>query len=146
MPQIHLQRNIPYPQPFVYAIVADVERYPEFLPGFRRVRVRRDDASPWEVTQTVGWKGVTTTFVSHASFQPPEIIHIVSTDRPFRRLDQVWRFQTLTSSQTRVRLEAEYELNDRMLGGVFNTLYPTILERGLAAFQHRAVIEWAQSR
>lgn len=140
MPHITLHRDVGFPRPVVYDVIADVARYPEFLPGFQAVRTDGHDGEALRVFQTVGGLGLTTTFLSRASFDRPRTIHIVSHDRPFRTLVQTWSLSEIGPSRTRVRLQADYELADRLAGLVFDRMYPNLLRQGLAALVRRVAV------
>ncbi len=140
MSRIDLARDVPHPQSLVYGVVADIARYPEFLPGFQDVRLEGWDGDALRVLQTVGVKGLTVSFRSRAAFDSPHAIDIRATDTPFRFLDQHWRFDTRPNGVTHVELHATYELKDRLVGRIFDRAFPTILRRGLEAFEKRAAI------
>ncbi len=138
MPQLTLHRDVGFPRPVVYDVIADVARYPEFLPGFQAVRTDGHDGEALRVFQTVGGLGLTTTFLSRATFDRPRTIHIVSHDKPFRTLVQTWSLSEIGPSRTRVRLHADYDLADRLAGLVFDRMYPSLLRQGLVALVRRA--------
>jgi len=137
MPQLTLYRDVAFPRPVVYDVLADVARYPEFLPGFHAVRTDGHDGDALRVYQTVGALGLTTTFLSRAVFDRPNGIHIVSHDRPFRTLDQTWSLTALGPSRTRVRLRARYDLADPLAGLVFDRMFPTLMRQGMSALVRR---------
>ncbi|MBB4266445.1 type II toxin-antitoxin system RatA family toxin [Roseospira visakhapatnamensis] len=137
MPHLTLHRDVGFPCPLVYDVIADVRRYPEFLPGFHAVRTDGHDGAALRVIQTVGGLGLTTTFLSHATFDRPHTIRIVSTDRPFRSLNQTWTLSERGPARTHVRLQADYALADRLAGVVFDRLYPGLLRGGLSALIRR---------
>lgn len=146
MPRIDFERDVPYPQALVYGVVADIARYPEFLPGFQNVRLEGWDGDDLRVLQTVGVKGLTVSFQSRAAFDPPHAIDIRATEKPFRFLDQHWRFATRPNGVTHVSLHAAYELNDRLVGRIFDRAFPIILKRGLEAFERRAALMQGRPR
>jgi coenzyme Q-binding protein COQ10 len=143
MAHLHLQRALPFRRAAVYDVIADVARYPDFMPGFKGVRLDgwEDDAdggARLRVVQTVGGGGLTVTFLSHARFDPERRIDIVSRDRPFHHLDQTWRFEDIAGGRTRVHLEADYAMADRLAGMVFERVFPSLLRGGLTAVGRRA--------
>ncbi|SDE71311.1 type II toxin-antitoxin system RatA family toxin [Rhodospira trueperi] len=137
MPTLSLQRDLPYPRPAVYEAIADVARYPEFMPGFKRVRTEGWEDDALRVRQTVGMAGLTVTFLSRARFTEPERIDIVSHERPFQVLSQIWRFEERPNDRTRLHLKAEYGLVDRMAGAVFERVYPGLMRGAMTAIGRR---------
>ena len=140
MTHLTLHRDVGFPRPVVYDVIADVARYPEFLPGFHAVRTDGYDGEALRVFQTVGGLGLTTTFLSRATFDRPRTIRIVSRDRPFRSLTQTWSLSETGPSRTHVRLQADYDLADRLAGFVFDRMYPGLLRQGLAALVRRVAM------
>lgn len=137
MPTLRLQRDMPFPRQAVFDVIADVARYPAFMPGFKAVETLGRDGDTLFVRQTVGAGGLTNTFLSRATFSEPERIDIVSEDAPFRRLQQSWRFEARGDHRTRVHLDADYTLADRLTGVVFNRVFPGLLRNGLTAVGRR---------
>jgi coenzyme Q-binding protein COQ10 len=138
MATLKLQRDLPFPRQAVWDVIADVSRYPEFMPGFKEVKAEGWDGDVLRVRQTVGGGGLTTTFLSRATFHPPERIDIGADERPFECLRQSWRFEEIQPGRrTRVHLEAEYTMADRVAGAVFNRIFPGLLRGGLNAVGRR---------
>lgn len=147
MAHLHLQRAVPFSRSAVYDVIADVARYPAFMPGFKGVRLdgweddpndRDRDGRALRVYQTVGGGGLTVTFLTLARFDPGRRIDIVSRDRPFHHLHQTWRFADLPGGRCRVDLEADYAMADRLAGLVFERILPGLLRSGLTAISRRA--------
>ncbi len=122
----------------MFDLVADIERYPDFVPGYVRARVidRRDETLL--VDQIVGLMGVHYGFRSVATLGRPERLRVRSSDRPFRHLEIDWRFTPRSSDRAHVELVLRYELRRgmvRRLGGLW--LQP-MARRILQAFLDRA--------
>ena len=81
----------------MFALVADVERYPEFLPLCEALTVRsrreRDGATLLVADMTVGYKAIRETFTSQVLLKPADnAIDVTYLSGPFARLDNRWRF------------------------------------------------------
>lgn len=92
MRQHRESRCLPYSCEQLFALVLDIERYPDFVPGYRHARITRRGQDALEVMQTVGLGPATVSFRSHAEFTAPARIHVRATDGPFRRLEVEWHF------------------------------------------------------
>lgn len=90
-------------------LVLDIERYPEFVPGYQRAQVLRREADALEVEQSVGVGPATVVFRSRAVFVPLQRIAIHAVDGPFHRLAVEWSF-TPQGSGCQVELSVDYEL------------------------------------
>ncbi len=138
MKTLSLSRDVPHPPAAVYDVIADIDRYPQFMPGFKATVVEGWDGDVLRVRQTVGAGGLTRTFRSRATFHPPECIDIASHEAPFRELRQQWRFEPLAGGRrTRVHLEARYRMTDPFAGAVFSRVFPGLLRGGLSAVGRR---------
>ena len=97
MKQYREQLFQPYRCEDLFDLVADIESYPEFIPGWQSVRVL-DSGDNWlAVEQTIGLGPAHLVFTSRATFKRPQTIHIESTGRPFERLCIDWHFSPRTA-------------------------------------------------
>lgn len=122
MATLALDARIDAPVDLVYGVVADVERYPDFLPDVARA-VRRDDL----VSMTLRMGLVPVTLVTRARFTPPLAIDLAQVEGPFRRFDARWTF-TPDGGGTRVDYRADYQLP--LLGALLAGPTGLLLERG----------------
>ena len=94
----------------VYQVVADVTRYPEFLPGVQEVT---QDGDLFAMTVSLG--PIEVTWTSRAVFKPHESITTRLVEGPFRWMDVRWEF-TPSGDKTRVRYTTGFELYLRLPG------------------------------
>ena len=106
----HIEKSgqIDAPVEKVYGVVADVVRYPEFLPGV--TKVARLEADIVEMTVSLG--PIDISWKSRATFQPHESIVIELVEGPFKEMDVHWEF-TPQGDKTRVKYATDFELNLR---------------------------------
>ncbi len=102
-------RLLPFSCERLFFLVLDIERYPEFVPGYQRARVLRRDTDTLDVEQSIGVGPATATFRSRAVFAPLQRIAIHTDDGPFRRLAVEWRF-TPQESGCRIEISVGYAL------------------------------------
>lgn len=133
-----MQRTVPWTSAQVYELIADVERYPEYLPGWRKVYIIRATGMQAEVAQEFGLGPFSMRFVSTAEFLPNEKITIRSQAGPFSHLDLRW---TLTSAEPgcRVALVIDAVFRSRLLDAVSGRILDTLAPRMLGAFERRAI-------
>src|SRR3569833_828852 len=84
MPRHSETRRLPYTPEQMFDLVADVARYPEFIPWVTAVRVRSDDASEMVADMIVGFKGLHETFTSKVKKARPTTIHVDYLDGPLK--------------------------------------------------------------
>ena len=133
MAELELHAHIAAPVELVYAVVADVERYPEFLPDVAAVERRGD-----QVAMTLRMGPVSSRLVTRARFDAPASIELALVEGPFRRFDARWSFAP-AGTGTDVRYSATYELPlfGALLGGPAAVLLRQQVQRQIGAFEAR---------
>ncbi len=134
------RRHLAYTTEQLFDLVADVERYPDFVPWFVAVRVRHRSGNVLDVDQVVRFAGFTSEIATRAVLDPPRRIAIATSDPPFRRFDQGWTFTPAESGGTTVQYEISVELRSALLQRVIRAF---LVERQLVtvtvnAFTRRA--------
>ena len=132
------RRHFPYARQDLFVLVADVERYPEFLPGWQEVNVVDAEANHKRVRQVFGMGPVRIDFLSLADFSPPETIHIHSDDSPFQVLDIDWHFAAMGEHSTELCLDITVELMPVMFHKHLESWFSKSASLILAAFEQRA--------
>ena len=126
----------------MYAIVADVERYPEFVPWCTRLRIlRREPAGEREIMfaeTLVGYKALREKYTSRVVLDPgAHTIDVTQTEGPFRQLENHWRF-TPEGGGCCVDFSIRFEFKSRLLGMVAATALVPVMSRMTDAFEQRA--------
>src|ERR1700723_380993 len=99
MPQISSKRRVPHSPPQMFDLVADVERYPEFVPLCRSLKIRQRTPGPdgTEIViadMTVGFKLVREAFTSRVTLDRPNLKILVEYLRgPLSNLENRWTFE-----------------------------------------------------
>ncbi len=126
-------------QPFdcddLFELVLDIESYPEFVPGWRAVRVLERGADWLRVEQRIGLGPVRMRFESQATFERPRSIRIESSSRPFRRLCIEWRF---AGDADGCRIEFDASLSMLAMNRFATPLLELMGSSVIAAFKRRA--------
>lgn len=102
---------LPYSDKKIFNLIADVERYPEFLPGWLSVDVISRTDTLLSVTQKLGVPLVNWEFKSTAELDSPRHIHISALDGPFKHLDIHWNVEPVTRQTCRVTLTVNADLD-----------------------------------
>ena len=148
MPSFTTSRQVVHSPEQMFALVADVERYPEFLPLCEalRVRERTTDEAGRDVLvadMTCGYKAIRETFTSRVTLdRAKNRILVAYIDGPFRYLDNTWSFAARERSGCRVDFEIKYEFKSRMLGLLVGGLFDKAFRRFATAFEERARITY----
>lgn len=148
MPSFETQRRVPFSAKQMYALVADVERYPEFLPLCTGLVVNSrkpfgEAGEELTARMSVGYKSIAENFITRVQLQPDDSrIDVTYLDGPFRHLDNRWRFidqptSDITSASL-VDFYITYEFRSAMLGLLVGTMFDQAFRKFAEAFEQRA--------
>lgn len=121
--------------PAMYALVADVDAYPQFLPWCRAVRVAPGRGA---ATLVVGLKGLNYELTTAIALQPQQAIDLTLLEGPFRRFEAHWRFAALGLKAARVEYVMEYEFAGALVSRALGPLFESIANTMVDAFKRRA--------
>ncbi len=144
MPQFSTKRRVAHSAADMFALVADVEHYPEFVPLCRslQVRQRTSDGEGREVIvadMTVAYKLIHETFTSRVTLDRKKLEILVEyLQGPFRKMNNRWRFLSGGEAACNVEFFIAYEFRSRTLGLLMGAMFETAFRRFSAAFERRA--------
>jgi len=138
VPSIERSALIAFPAADVYALVNDVEQYPEFLPWCSRADVLSTSATEVVARIDIAVRGRRETLVTRNRLTPPNAIDLEMQQGPFRRLNGRWVFTPLGDAGCRVDLEISFELANRLVGAFAAPFLHRIADRVVDAFATRA--------
>ncbi|MET0369466.1 MAG: type II toxin-antitoxin system RatA family toxin [Methylobacterium sp.] len=144
MPSFRVTRRVRHTAQQMYDLVADVERYPEFLPLCESLRVIRRQDMP-EGGQVliaemgVGYKAIRERFTTRVSLDPGgRKIVAEYIDGPFRHLENRWTFKEAEGGTCDVDFFITYEFKSRALGLLMGTMFDRAFRKFTDAFEGRA--------
>ena len=143
MPQFEATRPVDHSAAKMFALVADVERYPEFVPLCEGLTIRdrreKDGREVLTADMSVGFKAIHETFTSRVILDAENLaIRASYIDGPFKRLDNQWRFEPLGPDRSNVHFAIDYEFRSRMLAMLMGSQFDRAFRRFTAAFEARA--------
>jgi coenzyme Q-binding protein COQ10 len=144
MPQFSTRRRVGHTAADMFDLVADVERYPEFVPLCRdlKIRERKFQGDRVEVViadMTVAYKLVRETFRSRVTLDRPNMQILVEyIEGPFSHLNNRWSFRPNGQGGCEVEFFIDYEFRSRTLGLLMGAMFDAAFRRFAAAFEHRA--------
>jgi coenzyme Q-binding protein COQ10 len=143
MPEFFTNRHVAYGADEMFEIVADVERYPEFVPLCRhhvvRSRETRGDEMILTTDMTVAHLVFRETFRSRVTLDKANgRIDIVAADGPVRSLHGRWTFRRREACRCYVQFAMSYELASRALAFVMGPVFNTAFSGFVHAFEQRA--------
>jgi coenzyme Q-binding protein COQ10 len=144
MASFSTKRRVRHPAADMFALVADVESYPQFVPLCREMKVRRRTAGAngTEIIiaeMTVAYKMIHETFTSRVTLDPANSQILVGyLDGPFSHMENRWTFRAAGEDACDVEFYIAYEFRNRALGLIMGTMFDTAFRRFADAFERRA--------
>ena len=137
MPTHAETRVLPYAPEQLYGLVADVERYPEFLPWCRAARVTRREENVVYADLIIGFKVFRERFTSKVTLDPPVAIGVQYVKGPMRHLNNHWRFEPHPEGCL-IDFYVDFEFRSALLQRVIGVLFNEAVRRMVSAFEARA--------
>lgn len=144
MPTFETVRHVNHSPERMFDLVADVEKYPEFVPLCERlvVRQRQVDEAGREVLiadLSAGYGPVRETFTSMVTLDRAALaIKVEYIDGPFRFLDNRWSFTRRDGGGADIHFWISYEFRSRMLGALMGSMFDRAFRKFSEAFEQRA--------
>ena len=135
---VHTERRVlPYAREAIFDLVADIERYPEFLPWCIACRIRRREGNVLLGDLMVGFKVFRETFTSRVELYRPDRIEVAYIDGPFKYLTNRWEFLAQGGS-TEIDFFIDFQFSSRLLEAVAGKVFGEAVRRMVSAFEARA--------
>jgi len=122
----------------MYALVANIEDYPKFLPWCSGVEVSERNENTVAATLDVQYHGVKQSFTTLNENTPPATIKMALLNGPFKSLDGVWTFTFLRADACKIELDLHYEFSNRMLEQIIGPVFGVIANSMVDSFCKRA--------
>lgn len=150
MPQFRTKRRVRHSASDMFDLVADVEKYPQFVPLCQSMRVRRrtqggEGIETVVAEMTVAYKVMRETFTSRVVLDRPNLqIFVDYLDGPFSRMENRWDFHPFAEQACEIEFFIAYEFKSRMLGMLMGAMFETAFRRFAEAFERRADVVYGR--
>lgn len=143
MPTHHETKRLPYSAQQMYDLVADVARYPEFLPwnAAARIRSRRpvEGGEEMEADLVISFKVFRERFGSRVTLLPGDRRILTEyLDGPFKYMKSTWAFRDLDEQGCEVEFFVDFEFRNAILQGIIGLVFNDAMQRIVRAFERRA--------
>jgi len=133
MPTVRRSAIVARPAETLFALVEDVERYPEFLPWCASTAVLERTREVTRARLDIAYRGLRTHITTRNVKDPPHGMTLELVDGPFERFRGEWRFAPLGDGGCRIDFTLDYALESAalraLLGPVFTYVADTMVER-----------------
>lgn len=139
------ERSVRHSADEMFNLVADVEKYPQFVPLCERLTVRNRRSDGGRTTliadMTVAYKFIRETFTTKVVLDPEaRTIRADYLDGPFKHLENIWEFQPVDDERSTVGFSIDYEFRSRALSMVMGSVFDKAFRKFADAFEKRADI------
>ncbi|MCF6321880.1 MAG: type II toxin-antitoxin system RatA family toxin [Rhizobiaceae bacterium] len=143
MPKFNKVHPVSHSSRQMFELVADVEKYPEFLPMCEKLIVRshhkKGDRERIIADMSVAYKFIRESFTSQVTLDHENLeINVEYIDGPFRYLENKWNFVETGNSSCDIHFAIDYEFKSKALGLLMGTMFELVFSRFTAAFEKRA--------
>lgn len=138
MPHHHERRSLPHNAAQMYDLVADVSRYPEFLPWVGAIRIRKDEEREMLADMIVGFKSLRETFSSRVVKTPKSSIIVDYLDGPMKHLHNAWTFEDVDGGGSIVDFTVDFSFRNRVFEALAGQFFDSALRKMTTAFVDRA--------
>ena len=137
------RRRLPYTAEQLFDLVADVERYPEFLPWCVGARIRERKSNEIVADLIIGYRMIRERFTSRVVLDRAKRIDVAYSEGPFRYLNNHWVFEPASlptggEGGCRIDFFVDFEFRSRVLQKLIGVLFNEAVRRMVAAFEARA--------
>lgn len=138
MPRHSETRHLPYTPEQLFELVADVERYDEFLPWVVAVRVRSSSEMQTVADLVVGFNAFKERFTSRVHKEWPNRICVDYVEGPLKYLHNEWKFGRADDGGTDLFFSVDFAFKSRLFETLAGSMFDRALRRMTSAFEQRA--------
>ena len=138
MPQIRKSVLVPYSTQRMFALVAAVPDYPQFMPWCGGARHAPQDDGSLRATIDIDFHGMRASFTTVNRNDAPVAISMRFAEGPFTDLSGQWRFSALAGDACKVEFDLDYEFTGTVLGRLIAPVFDAIANSFIDAFARRA--------
>jgi len=131
-------QTLPWSPAEMFDLVADVKRYPEFLPWVVAVRPRAQEEGLAVWDMSVGFKSFRETFTSRVALQRPAHIDVDYVSGPLKHLRNDWHFHEAPNGGTRLEFSVDFEFRSKLFEKLVGAFFHEAFKRMVASFEARA--------
>lgn len=146
MRRVNRSALVPYRAREMFALVDDVETYPQFLPWCNSAEVHKRSDDIVEATLELQKGAVSKTFTTRNKRCEFECIELALVHGPFKHLSGGWRFKDLGDEGSKVSLDLEFEFKSRLVDAMFGSFFEEICNSLVDAFSKRAAVVYGCAR
>jgi len=136
--QVEKSALVPFSVEQMYALVNDVEAYPEYIDECSGSKIIESSESKMIASLNIEKAGFSSSFTTENTLKLNEEINMRLLDGPFEYLLGIWRFKRLEQNACRVTFSLDFKFKNRLMGMAFSKAFETITANMMQAFIEQA--------
>lgn len=138
MRQVDRTALVPYTPEQMFVLVADIERYPDFVPWVTAAKILKQDENGVIGQLRMERAGIHEQFTTRNVLEPPSRMSLALVDGPFRLLDGLWTFESIANRGTKIRLTVRFEFAKPLTAMLLSRVFEKSCGELVDAFVQRA--------
>ncbi|MBU2884480.1 type II toxin-antitoxin system RatA family toxin [Gilvimarinus agarilyticus] len=140
--RIERTQNVEFSCQQMFELVNDIEAYPDYMDGCQKARILKSGEDWLEAELSLGVGGITQSFVTRNSLQPPHKMTLKLVDGPFREFNGEWRFEPVGDA-CKVTFKLDFSMKNPLLAFAANKMFEQVVESQVKALCRRAREQFA---
>jgi len=132
-------RRLPHSPDDLFDLVADIERYPEFLPWCVGLRIKSRTENVLTADMMIGFKVFREKFTTRVTLRRPDRIDVEYLNGPFKYLNNHWLFLPTENGTCDIDFFVDFEFRSRVLKAAIGTVFNEAVQKMIDAFEKRAM-------
>jgi len=145
MANVNKTAIVPHSAAQMYALVNNIEAYPEFLPHCSASEILSANEDEIKASLTLEWGGVKKSFSTCNRLQKDKMIEVRLEEGPFKHLEGYWRFESLSDEACKIIFDLEFEIAGAIFSAMFGPIFQQIMAKLVDAFVERAKTIYAEA-
>ena len=138
MPKHQENRTLPYSQAQLFDVVADVAKYPEFLPWCQGARIWKREENIIYADLIIGFKMFREQLTSKVTLNEPDAISVDYIKGPLKHLTNEWRFIDNQDGSCTIDFMVDFEFKNSLFERLVGGLFTEAVHHMIQAFEKRA--------
>ena len=122
----------------MFQLVADIEKYSEFLPWCVSTRVRSREGNELLADMVIGYKIFRERFTSRVTLTEPERIDVAYSHGPFKYLQNRWIFEPNSKGECIIDFHVEFEFKSKLMEKMIGLVFNEAVKKMVYSFEKRA--------
>lgn len=138
MPLYRESKTLPYPIEFVFDLITDIEKYPEFLPWISKLTVLERSGNYLLSDMYIQYRGFDTVLKTRVDIAPLQSLNIIQEEGMLKHLTCQWQLETSVKNTTNVHFFIDFKPKSTLLSLAVSTVFDLVAKSVLQEFEARA--------